>query len=129
MNEASLAGAVLSERSHDKRTRKQPYTGVVDGKRRKKFSLIKLSDGTIAELLGALRGRVFFRRNDPTCVDPIQMGWAWEDTVRYYPLPAAQTLGRLKVGKKERQSKKKAASNRRNGRKASSSHRKLAGPF
>jgi len=51
VDDASLAGAVLAERSHDKQTRKRPYTGVVDGKRRRKFSLIKLANGTVAELL------------------------------------------------------------------------------
>lgn len=112
---ATLAAVVMAERLHDRKSTKRAFTGVVNGRRRPKFSLVRLPDGTVAELLGALRGKVLFRRDDPSRIDPVHVGWAWEECVSYFPLPAAQALGRLKAGVKERPSPRKAAACRRNG--------------
>lgn len=95
--------------------RKHPLTGRVGGKRRRKFSLLRLPNGQVGELLGALRGRIFYRWTDHAQVDPIQVGMASETDVTYLPLPAAQELARMRRGVKERQTLRKAASSRRNG--------------
>jgi len=69
--------------------------------------MIQLPDGTVAELIGAARGKAFFRWHDPTALDPVRLGWAQVGDVRHYPLPAARLLGSLKRGVKEKPSEKK----------------------
>ena len=112
---SSLAAAVMGQRRAAMASLKRGLTGHINGKRRRKFSLLRLPNGRIGELLGSLRGQVFFRWLDHTQVDPIQIGTAPETEVTYYPLPAAQALARLRRGIKERPSAKKAAASRRNG--------------
>lgn len=114
-NGPSLAASVMGQRRTELANVNRPLTGRIDGKRRRKFSLVRLPNGRIGELLGSLRGQVFFRWLDHTQVDPIQIGTAPETEVTYYPLPAAQALARLRRGIKERPSAIKAAASRRNG--------------
>ncbi len=115
LNGSTAAAVVMAERRLHLSNRKRPYTGAVDGRRRRKFSLLVLPNGHVGELLGAIRGRVFFRWRDDREIDPVHVGWAWEECVSYFPLPAAQALGKLKAGVKERSSARKAAACRRNG--------------
>ncbi|GEM_PF-2295306 len=111
----SSAGSVLGARRQALKNQPRPYTGMIAGRRRRKFCLLQLPGGFIGELLGAIRGRVFFRWSDYSQIDPIQLGSAPESAVRIFPLPAAQALGKLKAGVRERPSARKAQSCRRNG--------------
>lgn len=112
---ASNAGAALVARSREGATKQQELTGMVDGKRRRKLSLVRLPDGTIAELLAAARGKAIVRWTDPSQIDPERVVCIPSEGLKFIPLPAAQVLGRLKRGVKERSSPRKAAACRRNG--------------
>jgi hypothetical protein len=115
LDRSTLAASVMGQRRAEMAKVRRPISGVIDGKRRRKFSLLVLPNGQIGELLGCLRGQVFFRWSDLSRIDPVQIGTAPESQVSYYPLPAARALGRLRKGVRERPSARKAASSRRNG--------------
>lgn len=111
---SSLAGALLSARKRND-GRHRVYTGEIQGTRRKKFSLVAWG-GITALLLGALRGRAFISWTNPAEDDAPMFRMVPADEVQLIPIPAAQMLGRLKNGVKERYSKKKTAACRRNGK-------------
>jgi len=115
---ARLAGEILALRRWKNAWKpKDPIrvTGRVFGKRRRVGQLLVLPDGKIGELRAARRGKVVAVWEDLRALDPLQLGLFNEDEVQIHRVPAAVLLGRLKAGRQERRSLRKAQSCRRNG--------------
>jgi hypothetical protein len=74
-----------------------------------------MSDGKVAQLKAAIRTRIVLAWEDLTKVDPLQLGIFRPHEVQIFKLPAAQLLGSLKRGIKERASEKKRRACRSNG--------------
>ncbi|HEY3855688.1 MAG TPA: hypothetical protein VGO67_14965 [Verrucomicrobiae bacterium] len=75
-----------------------------------------LVDGQPAFAYGALRGQVVYFRDVPREMESGRWGVVAANRVRVWRNPAAQLLGRLKAGRKERPSLLKAEAARRNGK-------------
>jgi len=106
----SVAGALLSAL----KGRCRKLSGRVAGRRRRRLSLVRWYS-IHALLLGALRGKAVICWCDYSKDDVPFVHAVPADEIELIPVPAAQMLGRLKKGVKEKPSKKKAAACRRNG--------------
>lgn len=97
-------------------SRQRRYTGIVEGRRRPRGQRVKLPNGQVATLLGALRGRAVVCWDDPETIEGSQLAIVPATNLRVLKHPAAVILGRLKTGVHERPSLRKQRSARRNGR-------------
>ena len=112
----SIAGEKLQQLRIEARTRAaRLYTGYL-GRRRAWFGQpVVLPGNVVGKLISVYRGFASVAWHDPFSVQANRVNSFETETIRPYKNPAAIVLGRLKRGRKERESEAKKRAARRNG--------------
>jgi hypothetical protein len=115
--EVSFAGAELRRlQSSAQQGRRRVYTGRIGSGARRGYrgQTVVLPGQRLATLLGALRGWACVSWTDPFAIRSRRVDFVRADEIEPFRNPCAVTLGRLKRGRRERQSEAKARACRRN---------------
>ena len=112
----SIAGEKLQQLRIEAKTRAaRLYTGYL-GHRRAWFGQpVVLPGNIVGKLISVYRGLAAVAWHDPFSVQANRVNSFETETIRPYKNPAAIVLGRLKRGRKERESEAKKRAARRNG--------------